>query len=48
MRATKRGRKRKRGACLDDNGEGEGESGTELASGAAALTRGVGEPNDIA
>ena len=39
MRATIRGRTRKRGACPDDNGEGEGESGTEFASGAAAVHR---------
>ncbi len=35
------------GSCLDDKGEGEGEGGTEVASGAAAVTEGLGEPNDI-
>ena len=35
------------GSCLDDKGEGEGEGGNEVASGAAAVTAGLGKPNDI-
>jgi L-asparaginase II len=34
-------------SCLDDKGEGEGEGETEVASGAAAVTAGLGEPKDI-